>query len=347
MTNEQSAVVLVSPLTLLETRPGRSAVLGSCRSVQEFEKLNRVGEGTYGIVYRARDTATRRVVALKRVKMAGATGGMAVSSLREIALLRRSRGHRNVVELVDVVVGRELTSVFLTMEYCAQDIAALIDHLPEPFLENQVKCLMQQLIRGLEWIHSLSIVHRDLKMSNLLLTDDGVLKIADFGMARRCGDTLDVEVDTSLSPTVVTLWYRAPELLFGETRYDTGVDLWALGCIFGELLLHEPLMRGRNEQHQIELACQLLGSPTPSIWGGFGQLPLSSTYRVPDQPYNQLRERFPYQSDAAIDMLNQLFKYDPAQRLPASAARTHRYWFQSPLPTRPADMPTFPNVRSM
>lgn len=205
---------------------------------------------------------------------------------------------------------------------------------------------MQQLVRGLEYLHSINIVHRDLKMSNLLLTNKGILKIADFGMARLCGESLESDVSRDLSPEVITLWYRAPEVLFGDTKYSFGVDIWALGCILGEMLLHEPLMPGKNAQHQIELACHLLGSPSREIWPEFHELPHALDYRMPDQPYNTLRDRFPLQSKKCIDMLNQLLKYDPKLRPSASAVRCHQYWFDHPLPMRPSDMPTFSHINS-
>lgn len=133
--NEPGPIIMLTP-RLTECRPSRKAMLGACRSVQEFEKLNRVGEGTYGIVYRARDTKSKNVVALKRIKLQHELGGMPISSIREVSL--HPTGHPNVVQLVDVVVGRDLDSVFLSMEYCEQDLATLIDHLPIALLEEQV-----------------------------------------------------------------------------------------------------------------------------------------------------------------------------------------------------------------
>eukprot|EP00035_Acanthoeca_spectabilis_P036424 m.39487 g.39487 ORF g.39487 m.39487 type:complete len:191 (+) comp7969_c0_seq1:156-728(+) len=140
-----SAVFLTSPVGHTTTRPSKRVLRGKCRSVDDYEKLGRLGEGTYGIVYRAKDNHSGDIVAVKRIKMHHEMGGMPVSSLREIELLRRARGHPNIVELLDVVVGRKLTAVFLTMEYCEHDMAALIDHMPVPFLEAQVKVPSPQL----------------------------------------------------------------------------------------------------------------------------------------------------------------------------------------------------------
>ncbi|XP_055220535.1 cyclin-dependent kinase 10 isoform X7 [Gorilla gorilla gorilla] len=229
--------------------------LGRCRSVKEFEKLNRIGEGTYGIVYRARDTQTDEIVALKKVRMDKEKDGIPISSLREITLLLRLR-HPNIVELKEVVVGSHLESIFLVMGYCEQDLASLLENMPTPFSEAQVKCIVLQVLRGLQYLHRNFIIHRDLKVSNLLMTDKGCVKTADFGLARAYGVPVK-----PMTPKVVTLWYRAPELLLGTTTQTTSIDMWAVGCILAELLAHRPLLPGTSEIHQIDLIVQLLGTP--------------------------------------------------------------------------------------
>ena len=149
---------------------------GRCRPVTEFEKLNRIGEGTYGVVYRARDSVSHEIVALKKVRMEREKDGIPLSGLREISLLL-NLGHKNIVQLKEVVVGRHLDSIFLVMEYCEQDLASLLDNMSLPFKEAEIKCLMLQLFHGVKYLHDRFIVHRDLKVSNLLLTGKGRLKI--------------------------------------------------------------------------------------------------------------------------------------------------------------------------
>ena len=156
---------------------------GRCRFVTEFEKLNRIGEGTYGIVYRARDTKTGEIVALKKMRMEREKDGIPISGLREITILLAC-DHENIVTMKEIAVGRSLESMFLVMLYCEQDLASLLDNMQTPFSESQVKCIMKQVFRGLRYLHSTFIVHRDLKVSNLLMTDKGCVKIADFGLAR-------------------------------------------------------------------------------------------------------------------------------------------------------------------
>lgn len=179
--------------------------------------------------------------------------GFPISGLREIQILKIC-DHENIVKMNEVVVGKSLESIFISMEYCEQDLASLLDNMTTPFTESQTKCLMLQLFGGLKYLHSHFIIHRDLKVSNLLLTDKGRVKIADFGLARLCSRT-----ETHMTPRIVTLWYRAPEILFETKTHSSAVDMWAAGCIFGELLTHKPLLPGKSEIQQIEMIIELLG----------------------------------------------------------------------------------------
>ncbi|XP_062965312.1 cyclin-dependent kinase 10 isoform X4 [Cynocephalus volans] len=273
--------------------------LGRCRSVKEFEKLNRIGEGTYGIVYRARDTQTDEIVALKKVRMDKEKDGIPISSLREITLLLRLR-HPNIVELKEVVVGSHLESIFLVMGYCEQDLASLLENMPTPFSEAQVKCIVLQVLRGLQYLHRNFIIHR----------------------------------------------YRAPELLLGTTTQTTSIDMWAMGCILAELLAHKPLLPGTSEIHQIDLIVQLLGTPSENIWPGFSKLPLVGQYSLRKQPYNNLKHKFPWLSEAGLRLLNFLFMYDPKKRATAGDCLESSYFKEKPLPCEPELMPTFPHHRN-
>lgn len=316
-------------------------LLGRCRFVSEFEKLNRIGEGTYGIVYRAKDTKTNAIVALKKVRMEHEKDGFPVSSLREISILLSCR-HENIVQLNEVVVGRSLESIFLVMEYCEQDLASLLDNMQQPFTESQVKCIMLQVLKGLQYLHQRYIIHRDLKVSNLLMTDKGCVKIADFGLAR-----IFSVPSKNMTPKVVTLWYRAPEILFGSKTHTTAIDMWAVGCILGELLSHRPLLPGRTEVHQIELIIELLGTPSKEIWPEFPTLPALKNFTLKKQPYNKIKPRFPWLTVAGLRLLNFLFMYDPLKRATAEECLKSTYFKEPPMPCDPQLMPTFPQHRNL
>jgi len=312
---------------------------GRCRFVGEYEKLNRIGEGTYGVVYRARDKRTGEIVALKKIRMEKEKDGMPVSGLREIMLLQRCK-HENVVNLIQVVVGRSLSSMFLVMEYCEQDLAALLDNMSSPFLEPQTKCIFIQILKGLAYLHDMDMVHRDLKVSNLLLTNKGCIKIADFGLARELGSPL-----SPMTPQVVTLWYRAPELLLQAGIQSSAVDMWASGCVLGELLLHKPLLPGHSEINQLNRIIDLLGTPSEAIWPGFEQLEMVQSFELKHQPYNNLKTHFPNLSSSGHRLLNFLFMYDPSRRATAQQALEMPYFSEEPLPCSPQLMPTFPQSR--
>ncbi|XP_030379846.1 cyclin-dependent kinase 10 [Scaptodrosophila lebanonensis] len=313
---------------------------GRCRPVAEFEKLNRVGEGSYGIVYRARDTRSNEIVALKKVRMDQEKDGLPVSGLREIMILKKCN-HENIVHLREVVVGKSLDSIFLVMDYCEQDLASLLDNMSQPFTESEVKCITLQVLRALQYMHARFIIHRDLKVSNLLMTDKGCIKVADFGLARLYGNP----PKPVMTPQMVTLWYRAPELLLGARTHTTAVDMWAFGCILGELLLNKPLLPGNSEIAQLDLIIELLGAPSESIWPGFSELPAVKNFTLSEQPYNNLKTKFHMLCQPGRELLNILFIYNPNTRASADECLTSKYFTSAPLPCDARLMPTFPQHR--
>nr|GEX18329.1 cyclin-dependent kinase G-2 isoform X1 [Tanacetum cinerariifolium] len=324
--------------------PQRSVnMLLGCRSVDEFERLNKIDEGTYGVVYRAKDRKTGEVVALKRVKMEREREGFPLTSLREINILL-SFDHPSVVDVKEVVVGSNLDSIFMVMEYMEHDLKALMETMKQPFSQSEVKCLMLQLLEGTKYLHDNWVLHRDLKTSNLLLNNRGELKICDFGLSRQYGSPLK-----PYTHLVVTLWYRAPELLLGSKQYSTAIDMWSLGCIMAELLAKQPLFNGKTEFDQLDKIFKILGTPNEKIWPGFSKLPGVKLNFVKHQ-YNLLRRKFPATSftgspvlsDAGFDLLNRLLTYNPEKRITAQEALNHEWFREVPLPKSKDFMPTFP-----
>ncbi|KAJ9151955.1 Serine/threonine-protein kinase ppk23 [Pleurostoma richardsiae] len=317
---------------------------GKSRSVENYEKLNDIEEGAYGWVSRAKEAATGRVVALKRLKIEPKDrGGLPVTGLREIQILKDCE-HKNVVKLREVVVGedtRRIENIFLVLEFVEHDLKSILEDMPEPFLASEVKTLLLQLASGVAYLHDNWILHRDLKTSNLLLNNRGQLKIADFGMARYVGDP-----PPKLTQLVVTLWYRAPELLLGAARYGQPVDMWSVGCIFGELLTREPLLQGKNEVDELTRIFELCGIPTEETWPGFRRLPNARSLRLPKSGLTTgsvIRARFPLLTAAGSALLNGLLALDPARRPTAREMLAHEYFKQDPKPKQEAMFPTFPS----
>lgn len=317
-------------------------MLEECRRVEEFERLNRISEGTYGVVYRAREKKSGNICALKRVKMDRERDGFPLTSIREINILLNFH-HPNIVNVNEVVVGASLDQIFMVMEFMEHDLKALMDdQMTQPFSVAEVKCLMQQLLEGVAYLHDNWVLHRDLKTSNILYNNLGDLKICDFGLARQYGSPL--KPYTSL---VVTLWYRAPELLFGTTLYSTAVDMWSVGCIMGELLTGKPLFNGQSEFEQIDKICALMGTPNEEVWPGFSKLSVAQKIKLKQMPFS-LRSKFQsfvgggtMLTDAGFDLLSSLLAYDPERRISAKDALAHKWFHEHPLPQKKELMPTF------
>jgi cell division cycle 2-like len=230
------------------------------------------------------------------------------------------------------------------MEFVEHDLKTLLEDMTEPFLPSEIKTLMSQLILGVEYLHGNWMLHRDLKTSNLLLNNRGVLKLADFGMARYTSNP-----PPKLTQLVVTLWYRAPELLLGATEYDFEIDMWSVGCIFAELLTKEPLFQGRNEVDLLSKVFTLLGIPTKETWPGYRSLPnAKALHPLLSNPkassHSSLTAaKFPYLTAAGLRLLSSLLSMDPSTRPPAVEILKHAYFKEDPRPKAKEMFPTFPS----
>lgn len=326
-----------SPAAMAPARLGHP-VLDGCGRVDRFKKLNRIDEGTYGVVYRARDTETGEVIALKQLKLSAARSedGFPISSMREISLLL-GLDHPNVVRCREVAMGSSLNHIFMVMDYVEHELRVLIEK--HQFSVAEAKRLLLQLLDGVGYLHDRWILHRDLKTSNTLLDNCGVLKVCDFGLARHYGDPL-----RPYTQRVVSLWYRAPELLLGQKKYSTSVDVWSIGCIFAEIFLRRPLFEGKVEVHQLGLIFKLTGAPVEETWPECGQLP---NWRHVDYRMSLPRWRvvFPEEegqlSELGLELLRDLLECCPARRTSTAAASEHPYFWEKPYPQEASMMPTF------
>ncbi|XP_077251054.1 putative serine/threonine-protein kinase At1g54610 [Tasmannia lanceolata] len=306
------------------------------RRADSFEKLNKIGQGTYSNVYRARDLDNGKIVALKKVRFDNLEPESVRFMAREIHILRRL-DHPNIVKLEGLVTSRMSCSLYLVFEYMEHDLAGLASCPGLKFTEPQVKCYMQQLLRGLDHCHSRNILHRDIKGSNLLIDNSGILKIADFGLA----SFFDPDQRHPLTSRVVTLWYRPPELLLGATDYGVAVDIWSTGCILAELYAGKPIMPGRTEVEQLHKIFKLCGSPSEDYWRK-SKLPHATIFK-PQQPYRRcVAETFRDFPSSALELMEVLLSIDPADRGTASSALKSVFFTTKPLACDPSILPKYP-----
>ncbi|MBA0777953.1 hypothetical protein Gotri_005899 [Gossypium trilobum] len=323
------------------------------KSAESYDKLDKIGQGTYSNVYKARDKVTGKIVALKKVRFDTSEPESVKFMAREIMILQKL-DHPNVVKLEGLATSRMQYSLYLVFDFMHSDLARIMsrpeERLTEPqvgflclftlsgtsgigetssisfYLESlvQIKCYMHQLLSGLQHCHERGILHRDIKGSNLLIDKSGMLKIADFGLAnyfspnRKC----------HLTSRVVTLWYRAPELLLGSTDYGVGIDLWSAGCLLGEMFAGRPIMPGRTEVEQLHKIFKLCGTPSEAYWK---KLRLSTTFRPPQSYKPSLADGFRNFPQSSLGLLSTLLALDPAYRGSASSALQNEFFLTSPL----------------
>ncbi|KAJ8452519.1 hypothetical protein Cgig2_000108 [Carnegiea gigantea] len=318
------------------------------RRADTFEKIDKIGQGTYSNVYKAKDSLTGKIVALKKVRFDNLEPESVKFMAREILILRRL-DHPNIVKLEGLVTSRMSCSLYLVFEYMEHDLAGLAASPDIKFTEPQVKCYMHQLLSGLEHCHNCGVLHRDIKGSNLLLDNAGLLKIADFGLA----SFFDLNKKHPMTSRVVTLWYRAPELLLGATDYGVGIDLWSAGCILAELLAGRPIMPGRTEVEQLHKIYKLCGSPSDDYWKK-SKLPNATLFK-PREPYKRgIRETFKDFPPSALSLIDTLLAMDPAERKTATDALNsdvssslNDFFNTEPFACDPSTLPKYAPTKEM
>ncbi|GLU12421.1 hypothetical protein SLE2022_291040 [Rubroshorea leprosula] len=301
-----------------------------------FEKLEKIGQGTYSSVFRARDLETGRIVALKKVRFDNFEPESVRFMAREILILRRLN-HPNIIKLDGIITSRLSCSLFLVFEYMEHDVTGLLSSPDIKFTEPQIKCYMKQLLSGIDHCHSRGVMHRDIKGSNLLINNEGILKVADFGLANFCS----YGQRQPLTSRVVTLWYRPPELLLGSTDYGPAVDVWSVGCVFAEILLGRPILQGRTEVEQLHKIFKLCGSPPEDYWKK-SKLPHATLFK-PQQRYDScLRETFKDLPASAVNLIETLLSVEPDKRGTASSALASEYFATKPYACDPSSLPSYP-----
>jgi len=270
--------------------------------------------------------------------------GFPITAIREIKILK-ILNHKNVVKLEEIVTSKAADynqgkgAIYMVLEFCDHDLTGLTDG-GQRFTTAQIKCFMKQLLQGLAYCHKNHILHRDIKGSNLLINDDGQLKLADFGLARPFDEN-----NKPYTNRVITLWYRPPELLLGETKYGSSIDMWSAGCIFAELLMRKPILTGRAELQQLTAIFSMFGTPTEASWPGVASLPHYASVVSGQLAGKQLHSRFDAifveLDPCAKDLLKKMLSMDPASRISAKDALDHDYFWTNPMPDKPEDLPKY------
>ncbi|KAI9695366.1 MAG: negative regulator of the PHO system [Bogoriella megaspora] len=288
------------------------------RHPSSFQQLEKLGEGTYATVFKGRNRQTGEFVALKEIHL-DSEEGTPSTAIREISLMKELK-HENIVSLHDVI--HTENKLMLVFEYMDRDLKKYMDSRGERGSLDQVtiKSFMHQLLRGIAFCHENRVLHRDLKPQNLLINNKGQLKLGDFGLARAFG----IPVNT-FSNEVVTLWYRAPDVLLGSRTYNTSIDIWSAGCIMAEMYTGRPLFPGTTNEDQLQKIFRLMGTPSERTWPGISQFP---EYRPNFHVYatQDLRLILPQIDQVGLQLLQQMLQLRPEMRITAAAALQHP-WF--------------------
>ena len=285
--------------------------------LEKYTKVEKVGEGTYGVVYKCKVKDTNDYVALKKIRLENEDEGIPSTSIREISILKQLR-HPNILYLIDLIHGEK--KLYLVFEYMDHDLKKFLDINNGPLTPELVKSYLFQILIAINFCHSKRILHRDLKPQNLLIDKDGIIKVADFGLARSFG----IPIKT-LTHEILTLWYRAPEILLGQKEYSTPVDMWSIGLIFYEMAHRKPLFAGDCEIDQIFKIFQMFGTPNENTWPGVTKLPeFKLTFpQFKGKGINAYNRNIDH---VGLDLLSKMIQLDPCKRISAKQALQHPYF---------------------
>jgi negative regulator of PHO system len=299
---------------------------GVKRQPSSFQQLEKLGEGTYATVFKGRNRQTGELVALKEIHL-DSEEGTPSTAIREISLMKELK-HDNIVALHDVI--HTENKLMLVFEHMDCDLKKYMDANGDKGALKPlvIRSFMYQLLKGIDFCHKNRVLHRDLKPQNLLINGKGALKLGDFGLARAFG----IPVNT-FSNEVVTLWYRAPDVLLGSRTYNTSIDIWSAGCIMAEMFTGRPLFPGTTNEDQLIRIFRIMGTPTETTWPGVSQLP---EYKTNFQMYirQDLRDILRQIDPDGIDLLTRMLQVQPELRISAAGALQHPWFSEWNSPSR-------------
>ncbi|XP_077974092.1 uncharacterized protein LOC120347737 isoform X1 [Styela clava] len=287
--------------------------------MEKYDNLGMVGEGSYGMVMKCKHKETGQVVAIKKFLESEDDKMVKKIAMREVRMLRKLR-HENLVNLIEVF--RRRKRLYLVFEFVDHTVLDDLEKYPNGLSEMTVRKILWQVLRGVEFCHSHNIIHRDIKPENILNSRGGVIKICDFGFARSLAAHGEIYTDY-----VATRWYRAPELLVGDTKYGRAIDIWAIGCLIGEMMIGDPLFPGKSDIDQIYRVTRCLGNLSPRHREIFQRNPLFAGMRLPEvKEVEPLEKKFPRFSSEIIDVMKQCLRLDPNDRPSSSSLLRHEFF---------------------
>ncbi|KAK2463685.1 hypothetical protein APHAL10511_004436 [Amanita phalloides] len=313
-------------------RRGYHSLLSSFGKIFHVEKrwklVREMGAGAYGVVISAADEISGETVAIKLVTRVFDKVQLAKRALREITLLRHFTGHENITGLIDVdAISPDFNEIYIFMEPMEADLHQIIKS-GQTLTNEHVQYFLYQILRGMKYVHSALVIHRDLKPGNLLVNSDCELKICDFGLSRGYGSPSE-ENATHLTEYVATRWYRAPEIMLAFRGYNTAIDVWSIGCILAELLLGRPLFKGKDYVDQLNKIFDVLGTPCETVIKKIGSQKAQAYVRsLPLKKKVHLDNVFLAADKQAIDLLEKMLAFDPDDRISVPDALKHP-WLSS------------------
>jgi len=293
---------------------------------RKYQITRELGQGAYGIVCAAKNIQTGQEVAIKKVTKIFDKPILAKRALRELKLLVHFNGHENITSIIDMDIANteDYNEIYLGEELMEADLHQII-RSEQPLTDAHYQYFIYQVCRGLKYIHSANVLHRDLKPGNLLVNADCELKICDFGLARGFSDSPEANAGF-MTEYVATRWYRAPEIMLSFKCYTKAIDMWSVGCILAELLGGKPLFKGRDYVDQLNQILSILGTPDDETLTRIGsERALRYIRSLPKTQKIPFSELYPNANPLALDLLEKLLKFDPAERITVEEALAHPY----------------------